>query len=60
MVLVFIFALPYFAYEVHHAMTEATFRLCLTASWIVALAATSATCLLPMWAGCRHLERSEF
>lgn len=59
MVLVIMFALPYFSYEIHHAISEKIFRLCLVAAWIAALAATAATCLLPMWVGCRHLERIE-
>lgn len=60
MALVIMFALPYFAYEVHRSLSEETFRLCLVAAWVAAIGATAATCLLPLWAGCRHLERSEF
>ncbi|OPL12904.1 MAG: hypothetical protein AVO39_11270 [delta proteobacterium MLS_D] len=59
-VIVLLFAVPYFSYHIHHAVTAGTFRAMLAAAWTGGLAATAAAGLFPLVLGYRKLQRAEF
>ncbi|MDD5475834.1 MAG: hypothetical protein PHU03_04885 [Syntrophales bacterium] len=60
MLMIIVFAFPYFAYEIHYNITKQTFSFLLSGAWATAVLATAAAGILPMIAGYRKLHRMEF
>ncbi|MCX5852131.1 MAG: hypothetical protein NT072_08760 [Deltaproteobacteria bacterium] len=58
--LIFSFAMPYFAYYIHHSISESSFRIFRAGAWAVAIGATFCAGILPVFLGWRHLEKTEF
>ena len=59
-IMIILFAVPYFSFEIHGAISGHTFHLFLIFSWTVSLIATIAVGILPMILGCRNLENTDF
>lgn len=58
--IIILFAVPYFSFEIHGAISKHTFHLFLIFSWTVSLIATIAAGILPMILGYRNLENMDF
>ena len=58
--IIILFAVPYFSFEIHGAISGHTFHLFLVFSWTASLIATIAVGLLPMILGYRNLENMDF
>ncbi|MEA2039078.1 MAG: hypothetical protein U9N82_04510 [Thermodesulfobacteriota bacterium] len=58
--IIILFAVPYFSFEIHGAISGHNFHLLLIFSWTVSLIATIAVGVFPMILGYRNLENMDF
>ncbi len=58
--IIILFAVPYFSFEIHGAISGHTFHLLLLFAWTASLIATIAVGILPMILGYRKLENMDF
>ncbi|MCK9275191.1 MAG: hypothetical protein M0P57_08880 [Syntrophales bacterium] len=60
LLLILLFALPTFNYEIRQSLTKGMYYLLISCAWIIAVVMSAATGILPLIIGCRKLERGDF